>query len=129
MKALLISNDEDVRQQLSVALRAAERSIREPWTYLEASDGIQGLRLAWREMPDVVVADEITSRAGAFAVTKDLKGATRPFPGAVIIVLARPQDVWLAEWSGADAWVTRPIDPFELGDIVTKLVGATQEVG
>ena len=129
MKALLISNDEDVRHQLSVALRAVERATGDAWEYLEAKDGIAGLRLAWQERPDVVIADEITSRAGAFAVAKDLKGATIPFAGAVVILLARKQDEWLAEWSGADAWLNRPIDPFELGDVVTKLVGVTQEVG
>ena len=80
------------------------------------------MRIAWREMPDLVVADEIASGAGAFAVAKDLKGATEPFPGAVILVLARKQDEWLARWSGADAWVTKPVDPFLLADKVLEVL-------
>ncbi|HZA60574.1 MAG TPA: hypothetical protein VE754_02695 [Actinomycetota bacterium] len=129
MKALVISPDENVRRQLRVALSAVSRRGGPPWEFVDASDGVEGIRLAWRERPDLVVADEIASRAGAFAVAKDLKGATQPFPGAVIIVLAREQDVWLARWSGADAWVTRPLDPFALADTVGELVGASQEVG
>jgi hypothetical protein len=43
------------------------------------------MALAWRHLPDVVVAYEITSRAGAFAVALDLKGADPPLPGAVIV--------------------------------------------
>ncbi|HEV3473768.1 MAG TPA: hypothetical protein VG602_00120 [Actinomycetota bacterium] len=122
MKALVISADPTLREQLKVALRSTERRTGEPWHYVEAPDGIRGLKLAWRELPDVVVADEIASGAGAFAVAKDLRGAAEPFPGAVILVLARSQDEWLAKWSGADAWVTKPVDPFELSDAVIEHV-------
>lgn len=131
VKALVISPDEDVREHLRVALQSAERRTKGRWEYLEASDGLAGLRVAWREMPDVVVADEIASRAGAFAVAKDLRGAAEPFPGAIVIVLARPEDAWLARWSGADAWIQRPIDPFALADAVVEAVERRnpQEVG
>jgi CheY-like chemotaxis protein len=127
VKALVISPDPDVRRQLRVALQAVERRSGRPWTYLEATDGVEGIKTAWRELPDVVVADEIASRAGAFAVAKDLTGATQRFPGAVVIVLARSQDEWLARWSGADAWLNRPLDAFALADTVSELVGT--EVG
>lgn len=120
VKALVISPDEEVRQHLRVALQSAERRTGGGWEYLEAPDGLAGMRVAWRELPDVVVADEIASRAGAFAVAKELRGAARPFPGAIVIVLARPEDAWLAEWSGADAWIDRPIDPFALADAVVE---------
>jgi DNA-binding response OmpR family regulator len=122
VKALVISPDEDVRNHLRIALQSAERRTGGTWQYLEASDGVAGLRVAWRELPDVVVADEIASRAGAFAVAKDLRGATEPFPGAIVIVLARHEDAWLARWSGADAWIERPIDPFALADAVVEAV-------
>jgi DNA-binding response OmpR family regulator len=123
VKALLISADPELRKVLRVALGSAQRRGRAGWEFMEAANGIEGLRTAWRELPDVVVADEIASGAGAFAVAKDLRGAETPFPGATIIILARPQDAWLARWSGADAWFTRPVDPFALGDKVEELAG------
>lgn len=122
MKALVISPDPALREQLRVAVRSAERQTEEPWESLEASNGIDGIKIAWRELPELVVADEIASGAGAFAVARDLKGAETPFPGAVILVLARAQDQWLARWSGADAWVTKPFDPFLLADKVVEVL-------
>jgi DNA-binding response OmpR family regulator len=118
VKALVISADAALREQIAVALGSAERRTGERWEVLEAPNGVVGLKIAWRTLPDLVVADEIASGAGAFAVAKDLKGAAEPFPGAVILVLARRQDTWLAKWSGADAWITKPIDPFVLADTV-----------
>jgi DNA-binding response OmpR family regulator len=122
VKALLISADPKLRQTLRVSLGAVERTGGAPWRYLETADGLEGIRVAWRELPEVVVADEITSRAGAFAVVKDLKGAMEPFPGVVMVVLARGQDEWLAKWSGADAWFVKPVDPFALADTVVSLL-------
>jgi DNA-binding response OmpR family regulator len=127
VKALVISPDPALRAQLKVTLRSAERRTGGPWEYLEAQDGISGLRVAWRERPDVVVADEIASGAGGFAVAKDLKGAAEPFPGVVVLVLAREQDEWLARWSGADAWMTKPVDPFALADAVVDRIRETSE--
>ncbi len=122
VNVLLISPDPRVREILRVTLGALEREVGEPVRYLEATDGLEGIRVAWRERPELVVADEIASRAGAFAVVKDLKGAIEPFSGVVVVVLARREDEWLARWSGADAWFVKPIDPFALTEGVLSLL-------
>ena len=127
MKALLISADPRVREWMALAVRSAARRVGEEFETLEARDGLAGLALAWRNLPDVVVADEITSRAGAFAVARDLKAADPPFPGLVIILLERPEDQWLARWSGADAWFVKPVNPFELADAVGASLEARGE--
>ena len=126
VKALLISADDGLRDLLRVALGTARRRSGAGWEFVEARNGVDGLRLAWREDPDVVIADEIASGAGAFAVAKDLRGAEQPYRGGIIIVLARPQDAWLAKWSGADAWLQRPVDAFELSDLVLELTGTKE---
>jgi DNA-binding response OmpR family regulator len=127
VQVLVISGDPAVREWVAVALRSAGRRLNEPFEVLEASDGVRGAALAWRRLPDVVVADEITSRAGAFAVARDLKGADPAFPGVVVILLDRPQDEWLARWSGADVWFDKPVNPFELGDAVAGLLEARRK--
>jgi DNA-binding response OmpR family regulator len=129
VKALIISPDPELRRLLRIAVKTVERTTpgAGEWEYLEASNGLYALKIAWRDRPDLVVADEIASGAGAFAVARDLRGSDEPFDGAIVLVLARPQDEWLARWSGADAWVTKPVDPFELADTVHRLVPAPSE--
>lgn len=122
MKALLIGDDLELRSHIRVALGTVERGTGERWEFLEESNGLRGIATAWRERPQLVVTDEIVTGAGGFAVAKDLRGQMEPFPGAIVIVLARPQDAWLAGWAGADAWFTRPVDPFVLADTVLALV-------
>jgi len=79
------------------------------------------MKLAWKYHPDVVVADEITSRAGAFALARDLKGSEPPFRGRVLILLDRAEDQWLARWAGADAWFVKPVNPFDLAETIADL--------
>lgn len=128
MKVLLVSSHAETRRQLAVTLGSLERSTGEPVEFLHARDGLQGAKLAWARRPDVVVTDEITGRMGAFALALELKGAQRPFPGIVVILLERPHDAWLAEWAGADAWFVKPLNPFEIADAVAAwLPGTTEE--
>lgn len=124
---LLISSDPVTRETMAVATRSIQRVAAEPIEFLEASDGVRGMAMAWRSLPEVVVADEISSRAGAFAVARDLKGAAPPFPGRVVILLDRAQDEWLAAWSGADAWFVKPVNPFDLADTLAGFVRPSGE--
>lgn len=120
VRVLLVSADPSVRETMALAVRSVRRGTGpgRPIEFVEASDGLAGIRAAWRREPDVVVADEIASHAGGFALARDLKGAQPPHPARVVILLEREQDAWLARWSGADAWFVKPVDPFELADAV-----------
>jgi DNA-binding response OmpR family regulator len=122
VKVLLVSPDPRSRDLMRLAVSSIQRRLGRPLTFLEAADGERGVKVAWRERPDAVVADEIASRMGAFALAKDLRGAHDPYPGAIVILLERRYDAWLARWSGADAWFVKPVDPFELADRLLELV-------
>ncbi|MGQ0669728.1 MAG: response regulator [Actinomycetota bacterium] len=122
MNVLLVSPDPESRDLMRLAVGSIERRLGVSLEFIEAGDGERGIKVAWRERPDVVVADEIASRAGAFALAKDLRGAEEPYAGAIVILLDRKHDAWLAKWSGADAWFVKPFDPFELADRVLELV-------
>jgi len=122
VKVLLVSPDPASRELMALAVAGIERRLGTPLVFLEASNGERGMAIALRERPDVVVADEIASRAGAFALAMDLRGAPERYPGVIVILLERRHDAWLAEWSGADAWFVKPVDAFELADRLLELV-------
>ena len=119
---LLVSPDPASRELMALAVRSIERRVGSPLRFRAAKNGELGIRAALRDRPEIVVADEIASRAGAFALAKALRDDTAPFTGVIVILLERKHDAWLARWSGADAWFVRPVDPFELADRVLELV-------
>jgi DNA-binding response OmpR family regulator len=119
---LLVSPDPASRALMALAMRSVERELGTELRFRAAANGELGIRAALRDRPDVVVADEIASRAGAFALAKALRDDTDPYTGVIMILLERSHDAWLARWSGADAWFVRPVDPFELADRLLELV-------
>ena len=119
---LLVSPDPASRGLMALAVRSIERRVGSPLRFRAAKNGELGIRAALRDRPEIVVADEIASRAGAFALAKALRDDTAQFTGVIVILLERKHDAWLARWSGADAWFVRPVDPFELADRVLELV-------
>jgi len=123
-----VSPDPASRELMALAVRSIERRVGSELRFRAARDGELGLRAALRDRPDIVVVDEIASRAGAFAMTKSLRDDPDPFVGAIVVLLERKHDAWLANWSGADAWYVKPVDPFEMADRLLELVSQKEQM-
>ena len=119
---LLVSPDPRSRELTALTVRSIERHLGEELRFRAAANGDLGIKSALRDRPQVIVADEIASRAGAFALAKTVRDARDPFTGVIVILLERVQDAWLARWSGADAWFVKPPDPFEVADRLWELL-------
>ena len=122
MDVLLVSPDPVSRDLMALTVRSIERAIGTELRFRAAANGELGIGAALRDRPDVIVADEIASRAGAFALSKQLRDDNDPYRGVIVILLERKHDAWLARWSGADAWFVKPVDPFELADRLLELI-------
>ena len=119
-KILLVADDPGFRDRLSLALERLELTGEEV-SFLEAANGNDALVLAEAHHPDLVVAEALTPPYGAFGLTRDLK--SNPETACpVIVVLNRFQDEWLGRWSGADALVNQPVDPFALAEVASRLL-------
>lgn len=72
----------------------------------------------------IVVDLQIGSMGGMAvirAVREALAGATVP---PIIMLLDRAADAFLARRAGADAWVRKPLDGFELREVADHLLAA-----
>lgn len=125
---LLVSPNERSRQLIALAVRSIERRLGQELRFRAARDGELGINAALRDRPDVIVADEIMSREGAFGLARTLRDDAEPYTGVIVILLERKHDSWLAKWSGADAWFVKPVDPFELADRLLDLVTEKESV-
>src|SRR5207302_4756375 len=104
----LTSASESVAQSMRLSVAGIEPQLGESLTFVHAPDGERAVRVVHRELPELVIADEIQSREGAFSMTKDLRDGLPTYDGVVVILLDRPHDAWLARWAGADAWFVKP---------------------
>ena len=120
IQILLVADDPGFRDRLTLALERLELSGEEV-SFLEAANGNDALVLAEAHKPDLVVADVSVSPYGGFGLTRDLK-ANPEIACPVILVLDRLQDEWLGRWSGADALVNRPVHPFALAQVASRLL-------
>jgi CheY-like chemotaxis protein len=119
-KILLVAAEPGRRERLRLALERLEAGSGEV-EFLEAENGDLALAVAERDHPDLVVVEVGVTPYGAFGLTRDLK-ALPELACPVVIVLERVQDEWLARWSGADAMVQRPVDPFALAQVARRLL-------
>jgi DNA-binding response OmpR family regulator len=121
---LLVSPDPASRELMALTVRSIERRVAGELRFRAAANGDLGTRAALRDRPEIVVADELASRAGAFGLARTLRDDAEPFTGVIVILLERPHDAWLARWSGADAWFVKPPDPFAVADELLELLDA-----
>lgn len=70
---------------------------------------------------DIMVLDGEAQPAGGMGVCRQAKDEIYDCP-PVVLIIGRPDDGWLATWSGADAVVSHPIDPPALAAAVADLM-------
>jgi CheY-like chemotaxis protein len=71
---------------------------------------------------DLVLIDNEAAKLGGVGLVRQMR-AELPWQPVVLLLLARQQDAWLAAWSGADAALIQPVDPFGLVSQAAQLMG------
>jgi len=118
---ILVVDDDPVIQKL-----LAVNFEMEGYRVLTAGDGLEGLEMALREQPDLVLLDVMMPRLDGLGVVARL--SSDPLSAAIPVILlsakAQGADIERGLLSGARAYVTKPFDPVELLEKVALLVGA-----
>ena len=118
-RILLVDDDREIIESMRVALEASG------YTILVARDGNQGLALAEREDPDLVILDMMMPKRSGFLVLEKLR-RTRSVPMRIIMVTANEgsRHKAYAEMLGVDDYIRKPFAMDRLLDSVQRLLGA-----
>lgn len=121
---LIVEDSPSVRRLIEVSIRPLGVTV------IEAEDGIEGLDVARREIPDVILLDIGLPGIDGWEVLRELRGDTRTADISVIIVTAhaQPEIAAAAERRGADGFITKPFRPRELREEIIGLMGQGAEV-
>ncbi len=89
---------------------------REGYETITAEDGLKGVELAKREIPDLMILDVMMPGKTGYEVCKILKSEAGTKDIFVIILTARGQelDEKLGLEAGADEYMTKPFSPRKL---------------
>ena len=117
-RILLVDDDREIIESMRIALAASGYEI------FVARDGNQGLALAERENPDLVILDMMMPKRSGFLVLEKLR-RTRPVPIRIIMVTANEgsRHKAYAETLGVDDYIRKPFAMDRLLDSVDRLLG------
>jgi DNA-binding response OmpR family regulator len=124
MSTVLVYSDKAaVREQVRRAVGRRPDPALEPIEWLEAADGGALVTRVDEGGVDVCVLDGEAAPEGGMGLSRQLKNEIVDCPAMLLLVM-RHDDRWLARWSLADAVVQQPLDPVEL---TQELVGLLRE--
>jgi DNA-binding response OmpR family regulator len=120
MPEVLLATDADwIREEVEAALVDDDTSV------VRVSAGRDVLPAVEEHDPDLVVLDLQIGNMGGMATCLSLRleeGAGRLERRPVLMLLDRPQDVFLGRRSDAEGWLIKPLDAFRLRRAATALL-------
>ena len=111
VEKILVIDDESRMRKLVVEALASEG-----YAVVEASNGREGVALAGRETPDLIVCDITMPEMNGHRVLQTLRDqpATAQIPFIFLTGWSEKEDVRAGMNLGADDYLVKPVDPGEL---------------
>ena len=114
---LIIEDNVDVRQYIRSLFVAK-------YTVLEAADGEEGIQVATKEIPDLIISDVMMPVKDGFACCREIRERqeTAHIPILMLTARAEDADVLQGSRSGADDYMMKPFNPEVLKAKVENLI-------
>ena len=121
-KILIIDDEAHIRLLLKRSLRRLEDS---GVNILLSEDGKEGLEVARRELPDLLLLDIMLPVLNGFEVCKAIRSDPQVKNMHIIFLTAKGQefDKETGEQAGADDYITKPFDTDVIFEIAAKSLG------
>jgi CheY-like chemotaxis protein len=118
-RVLVVDDDAAVRELITVNLELAG------FVVASAEDGVAALAAVDAFGPDLVTLDVMMPRLGGFETLERLRADPRTASIPVVMVTSRTRaaDRARAEELGVAAYVTKPFEPGELVEVISRLTG------
>lgn len=122
-KIVVVDDDDSIRKLVMFTLEDLGHEV------LDAANGIDGLELVRRELPDLMILDVMMPEMDGFEVLRELRRRGLRRNLRVMMVTAKSQETdFVAGYNlGADDYVTKPFDPDELALQVTETLMLSPE--
>lgn len=114
---LIIEDNVDVRQYIRSLFVAK-------YTVLEAADGEEGIQVATKEIPDLIISDVMMPVKDGFACCREIRERQKTAHIPILMLTARAEDadVLQGSRSGADDYMMKPFNPEVLKAKVENLI-------
>ena len=115
-RILVIEDDVDNLGMMTFMLKRLGYSV------LEAHDGLEGLKLARQELPDLILLDLAMPEMDGWTVARLLRNdpATRKIKIVVVSVRSLLEDRQRAREAGADGYITKPMSMSAFAEEVAR---------
>jgi hypothetical protein len=119
---IIYSDDSSVRRAITLAISPTPASDLAAITVKEFATG-PALRSYLDEgnAADLLILDGEAVPEGGMGIARQVKDEILNGPQTLVII-GRPTDAWLANWSKADGTLLHPIEPLETANQVAKLL-------
>ncbi len=105
MKVLAIDDDEDITYTIKTVLELLD----EDYEVITASSGIEGLKLAKKELPEIILLDIMMPEMNGWVVNKKLKIDEKTKNIPVLFLTARTDNLSKKMGlNGGEAFITKP---------------------
>ncbi|MET7410093.1 MULTISPECIES: hypothetical protein [Streptomyces] len=118
---LVYSDDSNTREQVRLATGRRPAPDVPVVEFVECATPAAVLKELDKGGIDVCVLDGEAVPMGGMGMCRQIKDEIFMCP-PVLLLIARPQDAWLATWSRAEAAVTLPVEPVEFAGALAALL-------
>ncbi|MFF5156937.1 hypothetical protein ACFY3N_11895 [Streptomyces sp. NPDC000348] len=118
---LVYSDDANTREQVRLATGRRPAPDVPVVEFVECATPAAVLAELDRGGIDVCVLDGEAVPMGGMGMCRQIKDEVFDCP-PVLLLIARPQDAWLATWSRAESAVTLPVEPVEFASALAALL-------
>ena len=124
-RVLIIDDEAPIRLLCRVNLEAEGMEVS------EAADGVSGIEVARRELPDVILLDVMMPRLDGWDVADSLlrDGSTSEIPIIFLTARAEVRDRARGLDIGGVEYITKPFNPLELAPLIEDLMERIRQGG